>query len=67
LVCQALMQRMHCLAAQQQGLQPGKISLQEQTWRGHGTSVEGALPKITQGRTEPYTFLQGKTKRHLNG
>jgi hypothetical protein len=32
------MQRLHRLAAQQQGLQPGKISLQEQTWRGHGTS-----------------------------
>jgi hypothetical protein len=36
------MQRMHRLAAQYQRLQPGEISLQEQTWRGHGTSGSSA-------------------------
>jgi hypothetical protein len=63
LVGQALIQRLHGLAAQDQRLQPSEISLQEQTWRGHGTSVEGALPKITQERTKLYTFLRRNTKR----
>jgi hypothetical protein len=58
LVGQALMQRMHCLAAQQQGLQPGKISLQKQTWRGHGTSgsSQESLDQVARFWKLPRTF-----------
>jgi hypothetical protein len=53
LVGQALIQRLHGLAAQDQRLQPSEISLQEQTWRGHGTSVTGALLKSSREEQNP--------------